>query len=197
VKSTQSLYRLAIGLGNGRFPRDPSGLIALADTLRAYTTLREFTWVDRMEAVQDLSPDVVLQALPACIHLQKVRNKTRCASTDVMQNLLHLHEDTALLLALTLDHWMEVVDEIRQGSCNIRSLTLSFLRYATRSEAMEAVKSLASAIQMDRNLTYLCLQMEVGFTDKAGVALAEALMVNKTLRMLKVSATQGDRIVHK
>jgi hypothetical protein len=54
----------------------------------------------------------------------------------------------------------------------------------TRSEATEAVKALASAIRMDRNLTYLGLQIEVGFTDEAGVALAEALTVNKTLRKI-------------
>jgi hypothetical protein len=32
---------------------------------------------------------------------------------------------------------------------------------------------------MDRNLEYLYLRMEDGFTDEAGVTLAEALTVNK------------------
>jgi hypothetical protein len=41
-------------------------------------------------------------------------------------------------------------------------------------------KSDANAI----NLEYLVLQMEDGFTDEAGVVLAEALTLNKTLRML-------------
>jgi hypothetical protein len=45
----------------------------------------------------------------------------------------------------------------------------------TRSVAMEAVKAIASAIREDHNLEHLTLQMENGFTDTAGVALAENL----------------------
>jgi hypothetical protein len=58
---------------------------------------------------------------------------------------------------------------------------------SSSSEAAEAVKALASAIRLDRNLEYLYLQLEGGFTDEAGVALAEVLTINKTLRRLTVS----------
>jgi hypothetical protein len=50
------------------------------------------------------------------------------------------------------------------------------------------VQALASAIQMDHNLTHLVLQVNRGFTDEAGVALAEALTVNKTLRVVSLTS---------
>jgi hypothetical protein len=52
--------------------------------------------------------------------------------------------------------------------------------------ATEAVKAVASAIREDSSLEHITLDMEDGFTDEAGVALAEAeaLTINKTLRML-------------
>jgi hypothetical protein len=48
------------------------------------------------------------------------------------------------------------------------------------SEATVAVKALASAIRLDQKLEFL--EPRIGFKDEAGVALAEALMVNKILR---------------
>jgi hypothetical protein len=84
------------------------------------------------------------------------------------------------------DSCLAVTDEIRQGHCNIQKLALRILQ-GTISEATGAFKAVASAIQMDRNLKRLNLQMDAGFTDEAGVALAEALTVNKTLRKIKLS----------
>jgi hypothetical protein len=92
-----------------------------------------------------------------------------------------------LRLVLQKENWLVVADEIRRGRCNVQRLTLSMLQ-VTISEATEAVKAIASAIQLDCNLESLYLQMENGFTDEAGVALAEALTVNKTLRMITLSA---------
>jgi hypothetical protein len=65
-----------------------------------------------------------------------------------------------------------------------------------RSKATEAIKAVASAIRWDRHLECLDLQMEYGFTDEAGVALAEALTtINKTLRRITLSkATFGARV---
>jgi hypothetical protein len=56
-----------------------------------------------------------------------------------------------------------------------KRLTMSLYR-GTVSEVTKAVQVVASAIQMDRNLTHLDLQVNKGFTDEAGVALAEALV---------------------
>jgi hypothetical protein len=86
------------------------------------------------------------------------------------------------------EHWLAVADEVRLGRCHVQTLILGMLQGAS-SEASEAVKALASAIQLDRNLEHLTLIMENGYTDEAGVALAEALTVNKTLRKINLSAT--------
>ncbi len=62
----------------------------------------------------------------------------------------------------------------------------------TRSEATDAVKAVASAIQMDHNLEFLYLQLQDGFTDEAGLALAEALTMNRTLRKMVLNT---DRVM--
>jgi hypothetical protein len=82
---------------------------------------------------------------------------------------------------------MAVTDEIQHGRCNVQKLALVRLR-KTRSETTEAANAVASAIRWDCNLKHLVLQMENGLTDEAGVALAEALTVNKTLHKFTFSA---------
>jgi hypothetical protein len=80
-----------------------------------------------------------------------------------------------------------VADGIRQGRCNVKSLQLSIqlsMLQTLTPEATEAVKAIASAIRLDRNLEYLTFEMQNDFNDEAGVELAEALIVNRTLRML-------------
>jgi hypothetical protein len=189
VNNAQSLCELVIGLDGETFPRDSSGLTALANALREHTSLQEFTWFDfdsRLEAAQITAVDPVLWALPACPHLRKVVIMTKCASADTRKNLLQLHSATNLRIVLETDLWLAVADEIRRGRCNVQTLTLSLLQ-APRSEAAAAVKAVASAIQLDCNLERLYLQMDNGFTDEAGVALAEALTVNKNLRKLHLS----------
>jgi hypothetical protein len=91
---------------------------------------------------------------------------------------------TDLVLSLSSDHWLAVADGIRRGS--IRWLTI-YMRDTATFEATEAVKAIASAISQDRNLECLTLEMENGFTDEAGVALAKALTVNTTLRRIALS----------
>jgi hypothetical protein len=190
VNNAQSLYRLHVVLYLGSFPTDPSEVIALANALREHTTLQEFSWFDpfsRQEAApRDLSIDTVLRVLPACPHLRKVTIRTTSASAGAIKKLLQLPKDTQLFLDVKTDSWLAVTDEIRQGHCNVQMLALRILQ-GTIAEATEAFKAVASAIQMDRNLKRLNLNMDAGFTDAVGVALAEALTVNKTLRKIKLS----------
>jgi hypothetical protein len=201
VKNAQSLCKLAILLDGETFPRDSSGLAALARALREHKALEEFEWVDicsRMEAAQSTASDPVdpvLRALPACPYLRKVVIQIRFASAGTMKNLLQLRQATKLHLVLETDQWLAVADEIRRGRCNVQRLTLGMVRGATL-DATEAVKAVASAIQLDRNLEYLYLQIENGFTDEAGVALAEALTVNATLRMITVSVINPSPNTH-
>ena len=77
-----------------------------------------------------------------------------------------------------MEHWLAVADGIGQGHCNIQNLSLLTLQSAS-SETTEAVKALASAFRMDRNLDSLVLHMNNDFTDELGAVLAEALTVNK------------------
>jgi hypothetical protein len=86
-------------------------------------------------------------------------------------------------LTVTPDQWLAVADEIRLGRYLIKNLYFVLLK-SSSSEATEAVKAVASAIREDHHLELLMLGMEDGFTDGAGVALAEALTTNNTLRRL-------------
>jgi hypothetical protein len=76
--------------------------------------------------------------------------------------------------------------EIQHGRNDIEVLILAILE-GTRSEATKAVKAIASTIRRDHIMKRLDLEVENGFTDEAGVALAEALTVNTTLRAIKLT----------
>jgi hypothetical protein len=138
-----------------------------------------------LEATQSTVFDPVLRALSACPHLQLVTIVTKFASADAIRNLLRLPAHTVLRLALPLDHWLTVANEIRLGRCLVKKLHLILLQ-SSSSEATKAVKAVASAIRESSHLESLVLQMEDGFTDEAGVALAEAVTINKTLRVLSL-----------
>jgi hypothetical protein len=185
VKNARSLCKLIIALDDQTLPRDSSGLTALANALREHAALQEFRWIDfnsRMQAPPpDLSLDPVLQALPACPHIQEVVIVTQCASAGAMKNLLKMGPTTDLFLEVNTEHWLAVADGIRQGRCNIKNL---YLLQSASFEDTEAIKALAGAIRLDQNLERLKLHMMNALTNEAGVALAEALSANKTLRKI-------------
>jgi hypothetical protein len=190
VSSAHSVCKLEFGLAGEVFFRDSSGLIALANSLREHPALQEFTWFDfrsnvQLETVQIAAFDPVLLALPACLHLRTVAIMARHASCDATKNLLQLQSATELTLVLYIEQWLAVADEIRQGRCNIRVLHLTMIE-GTISDASDAVQKIANAIRFDSKLERLTLKMENGFTDEAGVALAEALTVNTTLRQVRL-----------
>jgi hypothetical protein len=183
VNIAQSLCKLKVDLGFESLPIDPSGLAALANALRDHTTLKNFTWADPRSQTD---PDLVLRALPACPHLREVTIMTKYASADAMKNLLQLTPATKLYLVLEMDQLLAVADEIRQGRCKIKYLGLH-MHQGSISDATEAVKIVANAIRFDSILEHLVFKMENGVTGEAAVALAEALMVNTTLRVVTVS----------
>jgi hypothetical protein len=143
-----------------------------------YTVLHKLTWNDfgSRRGLRDLSLDPVLLALPACPHLRKVAIVTKFASANALKNLLQLHLEEDLYLALEKEHWLAVADEIRHGHCNVQLLTLAML-HGTISGAKVAEKAVASAIRLDLKLEHLTLEVDIDFTDKAGAALAEASTV--------------------
>jgi hypothetical protein len=190
VSNAHSLQKLDFGLQEEICFSDPSGLIALANSLREHPALQEFNWFDfcsydQLEAAQIATFDPVLRALSTCTHLRMVYIIAAYASADAIKNLLHLQSATELHLILETEQWLAVADEIQQGRCNVRVLHLTMLE-CPMSEATEAVQKIANAIRFDSNLDYLKLKMENGFTDEAGVALAEALTVNTTLRVVEL-----------
>jgi hypothetical protein len=188
VNNARSLRNLEVKTRGETFPRDQSGLTALANALREHKKLYGFCWFDFVSRLQtapvDHSFDPVLRALPACSHLREVLINTRNASAGAMKALLQLPKDTDLTLYQSnKEHWLAVADEIRRGRCNIKHLSL-IRHQSSSSESTEAVKAIASALRLDRNLEFLDLQLSIDFTNEAGVALAEALTVNKTLRRI-------------
>jgi hypothetical protein len=191
LNNARSLRNLTIHLYGQNFPGDSSGRTALANALREHTALRDFTWFDCVSWLQaapvDLAPDLVLRALPACPHLRKVHITTHCASAGAMKTLLQLPKDADLTLLLkNKEDWLAVADGIRQGQCNIKSLSLVMLQNSS-SEGPEAVKAFASAIRLDGNLEHLMLEMEKDFTDEAGMALAEALTIMERLKLQRMN----------
>jgi hypothetical protein len=187
LNNAQSLHKLEILQEREPSLRDASELSALVDALQGHAALEEFSWFDHCsprEVAQITAIDPVLCALQACPHLRKVVIMTKCASFDAIKNLLQLHSATDLRLVLEMNEWLAVTDEIRRGRYNVRKLALNKAE-GTRSEATEAIKAVASAIRMDCKMESLVLRIEeVCFSDEAGVVLAEALAVNKTLRKI-------------
>jgi hypothetical protein len=188
VNNARSLRSLGIYLDSQTFPRDQSGLTALANALREHKTLQGFTWLDYSHMVEGTYLDPVLRALPACPHLKAVSITTKNASADAVKSLLQLPKDTDLTLYQSnKEHLLAVADGIRQGQCNVKHLTLLLRHQSSSSESTEAVKAIASAIRLDRTLEDLTLRMRNDFNDEAGVVLAEALTVNTTLREVSLS----------
>jgi hypothetical protein len=190
VNNAHSLRELEIVQQSQMFPKDPTGLTALANALREHTALEEFTWLDWFSpcAPRDLSLDPVFRTLPACPRLRKVIIVTKYASLDATKSLLQLRPTTDLRLLLDAERWLAVADEIRHGRCNAQRLTLVMIQGDERSEASEAVQAVLGAIQVDSNLEHLAFEMGYGFTNEAGVALAEVLTVNRTLRVISLNA---------
>jgi hypothetical protein len=200
INNAHSLIELVliVDWNSASSPRHPSGVFALAKALREHTNLQDFTWIDinspnQLEALNSAAVDPVLRVLPWCPYLRKVNVLTECGSVDAMKSLLQLQSTTELRVQLNTEQWLAVADEIRFGRYIVVSLTLIVAHQTTRSDATEAVKAVASAIVLDQTLEHLTLEMEDVFTDEAGVALAEALTVNKHLRTINVSgaATLG------
>jgi hypothetical protein len=196
VNNAHSLTYLKVVSSPETRRRDHSGLEMLGNAIRQHYSLVDFSWFDTCsleEESQNTALDPVLLALPICPHLRKVTFASKQASTDAVRNLLQLPKGTHLALEVERDYWLAVADEIRQGHCRVKNLNLWMFR-GSSPEATEAVKAVANALRKDRNLVRLGLNIYNGFTDEAGVALAEALTVNKTLRMVTLAGTMRPNI---
>jgi hypothetical protein len=191
VANAKSLTYLKIVSSPEARNRDQSGLVMLGNALREHSSLVDFGWFDicsLQEESQNTTLDPVLLALPACNNLRKITFASKQASANAVRKLMQLPKDTDLVLAVEMDSLLAVADEIRQGRCRVKTLNLWMFR-GSSPDATNAVKAVANAIREDRNMIRLGISTDKGFTDEAGVALAEALTVNKTLRKVKLSVS--------
>jgi hypothetical protein len=194
VNSAHSLCILTIVMNEKIGLQHPTGITALANALRQHPVLNKFHWLDlgsMQEAHQhSMAIDPVFRALPACTKLQKVVIQSRHASADAIRNLLQLRLGAILHLTIdNQDHWMAVANEIREGRCRVRGLVLSMYLDSSSEIDTPAVKAIATAIRRDSNLEGLSLIMNKGFSNEAGMALAEALAVNTHLRVVCLADT--------
>jgi hypothetical protein len=195
VNNAHSLLSLRVLVPQDSRHADQSDIVVLADALRQHPAMQEFMWIDtwspRQEAQRDTSLDPLFRALPDCPHLRKATIMTECASSDALRNLLHSPRLAVLSLIMNMEHWLAVADDIRQGRNEIRVLELATMFEGTSAETTGAIQAIASAIRQDQNLVDLRLElrMDHGITDEAGLALAEALTVNKTLHAFGMRIT--------
>jgi hypothetical protein len=93
VNNAHSLREVVISLDGETFPRDSSGLTALANALREHTALEKFIffeWCPLLEVAQSTALDPLILALSACPHLQDVFVMAKFASSDAVKKLLQL-----------------------------------------------------------------------------------------------------------
>jgi hypothetical protein len=88
VNNAQSLCDLLVVLCVEHFPRDSSGLAALANAVREHTEFRLYDWFTLPGTAQSTSLDPLLLALSACPHLREVVIETESASANAIRNLL-------------------------------------------------------------------------------------------------------------
>jgi hypothetical protein len=202
VGSARLLRKLVIGEGVILFG-SRAGFVALCHNIGSCCLELEqvewqgkfrSTWENRENRDANNCLDPLLQALAVCPRLQRVRvwtDAVNYVTPQAVRELLVRSPDGAAgspspggavleCLDLKTTEWEAVAEQIGQDSCRpIKTLQLSTLR-CPGSGAL----SLARAVGQNRHLQSLTLRVGTGFTDAVGVALAQALQVNTTLREL-------------
>lgn len=119
--------------------------------------------------------------MAACPRLQRVRIWTDAVNYVTPQAVRELLARSPVLECLDLKttEWESVAEVIGQDACRIKTLKLSTLRCPG-----SGAEALARVVGQNRHLQSLTLRVGTGFTDALGVALAQALQANTTLREL-------------
>jgi hypothetical protein len=144
------------------------------------------TWEIREHRDTNNCLDPLFRALALCPRLRSVQiwtDAVNYVTPGAVRELLV--RAPAVLTYLDLkatDCWEVVAEIIGQESCMIQTLKLSTLRCPGGGSA--GAVSLARAVGLNRHIQSLTLRVGTGFTDVLGVALAQALQVNTTLREL-------------
>jgi hypothetical protein len=133
--------------------------------------------------------DALLQALIPCPKLRTAKIGTERIPEDTLRLLLRAPTFTSLHMLATMDEWLVVANELQQNTACLKELVLS--SHFTKSDTNKAIGALATAIQQDEHLVRLRLEMCNGYTDDAGVALAEAMRLNTVLRHVDLDENGG------
>jgi hypothetical protein len=125
--------------------------------------------------------DPLFRALAVCPRLRSVQIWTDTVNYVTPQAVRELLVRAPVLQCLDLKttEWEAVAEQIGQDSCHIETLKLSTLRCPGSGAG-----SLARVVGQNRHLLSLTLRVGTGFTDALGIALAQALQVNTSLKEL-------------
>jgi len=180
---------------------DPQDEAALADGLRQCRTLREIRF-----SMFDTPPLWLCTAIAACPHIQHV---IFCCNRATEESILALARSPTLqylkLRNASQESWLLLNEEIRQGRCHIKNLILTRASMELSRESLNLddvtnnLKIMASTIAQNRTVELILLYppKPKGVTNEGGVAFAEALQVNTTLRKLTLVGTTVDKIFDK
>ena len=139
------------------------------------------TWEIRENRDTNNCLDPLFRALALCSRLRSVQIWTDAVNYVTPQAVreLLLRAPVLQYLDLKTTEWEVVAEMFGQESCCIQTLKLSTLRCPGSGG-----EALARAVGQNRHLQSLTLRVGTGFTDALGVALAQALQVNTTLKEL-------------
>jgi hypothetical protein len=139
------------------------------------------TWEIRENRDTNNCLDPLFHALALCPRLKRVQICTDAVNYVTPQAVRELLVRAPALqyLDLKTTEWAAVAEIIGQESCHIQTLKLSTLRCPGAGAI-----SLARAVEQNRHLLSLTLRVRTGFPDAVGVALAQALQVNTSLKEL-------------
>jgi hypothetical protein len=185
VDSANSLHELTI-IGSDSEQSDPAGEVSLAQSLRQHGTLDSFGLTATMRTTATpRSPQLIAAA--ACLRQVIIVNHS-LTSDDVrcLSRSLSLNE---LCLVGSVEGWLVIADEIRNGYFRPKTLVLVRTTAYSALETAEAIQVMLGAIQCNGSLRKLNLHSTTGFSDEMGVALAKALTVNTTMVWIDLQNT--------
>jgi hypothetical protein len=145
---------------------------------------------DRSNQQEPLVPfDALLRALIPCPKLRTAKIGTERIPEDSLRALLASSAFQSLHMLATMDEWMVVSHCLQAQTACLTELVLS--SHFTKADTDTAISSLAKALGRDPHLLRLRLEMCNGYTDTAGVALAEAMQMNTALQHVDLDENGG------
>jgi len=185
VDSASSLEELFIA-SFGSDPADPIGEVTLAQSLRHHGTLKDLNLWARTQTTTRIP--LIIEAAVSSSSVRRVVCMNQTLSPQDIRSLVRSPSLKELKLEGSVDSWLVVAEEIRNGRFHLEELALTRTLISCTLATTEALKAMIAALGCDSSLRKLVLGSTTGFTDQMGVALAKALTVNTTLREIHLSS---------